>query len=90
MENTLVVEKENRPEPNIWKRGPYFWIQYYDAHGRQIREGSHSATLQVAKRLFKRRQGETETGEKALDVIKASVPQDTGKLKNSIKLKVED
>ena len=66
MEGAVVVapkvEKEKRENPNIWLRGRFYWIQYYDSHGRQIRESSHSETLQVAKRLLKRRQGEKEAG----------------------------
>jgi len=55
-------EKRERGSGRIWRRGPFYWIQYYDAHGRQIRESTRSATEQVAKRLLKRRLGEREAG----------------------------
>ena len=55
-------DKRERGSGRIWQRGPFYWIQYYDAHGRQVRESSHSATREVAKRLLKRRLGEREAG----------------------------
>ena len=63
--NTVATEKKEkreRGEGRIWLRGPFYWIQYYDQHGRQVRESSHSGTEQVAKRLLKRRLGEREAG----------------------------
>jgi integrase len=58
----VELKKDKREEPNIWKRGRFYWIQYYDQHGRQVKESSRSETLQVARRLLKRRQGEKEAG----------------------------
>lgn len=64
----LEKEKEEkkgrraRGEGRIWQRGAFWWIQYYDQRGRQIRESSGSSTEQVAKRLLKRRLGERELG----------------------------
>lgn len=55
-------ERRERGSGRIWQRGAFWWIQYYDQHGRQIRESSHSATWQVASRLLKRRLGEAEAG----------------------------
>jgi len=67
METTAgaATEKRTRRERGagrIWRRGTFFWIQYYDQHGRQVRESAHSGTLEVAKRLLKRRLGEREAG----------------------------
>lgn len=49
-----------RGEERYWQRGPVWWIQYYDSHGKQVRESSHSRTEQVAKRLLKRRLAQRE------------------------------
>jgi hypothetical protein len=71
MEATVLVmpksqeeksEKRERGSGRIWQRGPFYWIQYYDAHGRQVRESLHSDTLTVARRLLKRRLGQKEAG----------------------------
>ena len=56
------AEKRERGAGRIWQRGSFYWIQYYDSHGRQVRESSHSGTLEVAKRLLKRRLGQKEAG----------------------------
>lgn len=55
-------EKRSRGSGRIWKRGAFFWVQFYDHHGRQIRESSHSSVFQVADRLLKRRLGESAAG----------------------------
>jgi len=60
-----VKEKKERRERGtgrIWKRGETYWIQFYDQHGRQIRESTGSSVLQVAERKLRRRLGEAEAG----------------------------
>jgi integrase len=59
---TRTISKRERGSGRIWKRGAFYWIQYYDQHGRQVRESSHSPTEQVAKRLLRRRLAEKEAG----------------------------
>jgi integrase len=58
----MKKEKRSRGSGRIWKRGAFLWVQFYDQHGRQRRESSHSAVLQVAERLLKRRTGESAAG----------------------------
>jgi integrase len=45
------------------QKGRIWWIQYYDASGRQRRESSHSKTRRVAEKLLQRRLVEKEKGE---------------------------
>lgn len=55
-------QPRERGSGRIWKRGPFYWIQYYDDRGRQRRETTHSGTLEVARRVLRRRLGEKEAG----------------------------
>jgi len=45
----------------LFKRGRVWWIQYY-AHGRQVRESSHSDKKVVAEKLLMRRLVEADAG----------------------------
>jgi integrase len=53
--------RRERGSGRIWRMGRIWWIQFY-VNGRQVRESSGSGTLEVAKRLLKRRLGEKEAG----------------------------
>ena len=54
--------KRERGTGRIWKIGRIFWVQFYDATGKQRRESSHSKTYKVAQKLLQRRLGEKEVG----------------------------
>lgn len=54
-------ERRQRGEGRIWQIGRIWWIQYY-AHGRQVRESSHSDVKQVAKHLLGDRLTEVRNG----------------------------
>ena len=53
--------RRKRGEGRIWLMGRVWWIQYY-AHGRQVRESSHSEKESEAERLLRKRRGEIEAG----------------------------
>jgi integrase len=48
-------------EGRIWRRGRIWWIQFF-AHGRQVRESSHSDRRPIAERLLRQRLGEAAAG----------------------------
>ncbi|HXN24604.1 MAG TPA: site-specific integrase [Candidatus Dormibacteraeota bacterium] len=61
----MKAQKEARGEygkGRIWKRGRFFWIQYNDASGRQIRESTRSEVRKVAEKMLTRRFGQIEVG----------------------------
>jgi hypothetical protein len=51
--------RRGRGQGRIWRRGGVWWIQYY-AHGRQIRESSHSVKEEHAQKLLAKRHAEIE------------------------------
>jgi len=55
-------KKRERGTGRIWQIGRVWWVQFYDATGRQRRESSHSKTYKVAEKLLQRRLGEKEAG----------------------------
>jgi integrase len=64
-----VVEMPKQEKPRgeygkgrIWRRGRYYWIQFYDASGRQVRESTKSETLKVAEKMLDRRLGQMAAG----------------------------
>jgi hypothetical protein len=62
MNETKAVEKRERGTGRIWQMGRIWWVQFYDATGRQRRESSRSTTKKVAEKLLARRLGEKEAG----------------------------
>jgi len=60
--NGSSVGTGERGKGSIYKFGRIWWIQYYDATGRQRRESSHSKTYKVAEKLLLRRLAEKEAG----------------------------
>jgi integrase len=46
----------------IWKRGRYYWIQYYNANGQQVRESTKSEVEKVADKMLSRRLGQIHAG----------------------------
>src|ERR1700687_6297220 len=61
----MKAQKEARGEygkGRIWKRGRFFWIQYNDASGRQIRESTRAEVRKAAEKMLTRRFGQIEVG----------------------------
>ena len=51
-----------RGQGRCWLRGHTYWIQFYDAGGKQIRESAKIAEETVALKLLKKRTAEITTG----------------------------
>lgn len=49
-------------EGRVWRRGRYYWIQYYNANGQQVRESTKSEAEKVAKKMLSRRLGQINAG----------------------------
>ena len=55
----------------IFQRNRVWWISFY-VHGREIRESSHSEIEAQARKMLKKRLGETQTGRFAIDEEKVT------------------
>jgi integrase len=61
----MPKQKKSRGEyfkGRVWKRGRFFWIQFYDASGRQVRESTKSEVRRVADKMLSRRLGQIAMG----------------------------
>lgn len=56
------MSKRPRGDGRIFLRGTTYWIDYR-AHGRRIRESTHSEDLKVAQRLLRQRLGAVRAGQ---------------------------